>query len=172
MRKIVLAAILAAVSVTACQTKAKSFRDQLMENFSVHVKQIDSLLLLDSFEITRMDSVSEKVGRTVEDSVYSRELAGLQSQLKDARRGNNKDSIDFLEYEINYMKKEIDSLAALIQKADTTNKFGVIVASSYVLKKDGRSEKDTAYFFMGKKGNILNSDMIDEFIKRSYKRLE
>ena len=143
-----------------------------MDNFIGRVRKVDSLLRLDSFKIVRVDTITEKIGRAVEDSIYSKELERIETELNNAMISKNKDSIEFLKYEIDYMRKEVDSLTALIKNADTTKKYGVIVTSLYELRKNDKSQKDTAYFFIDIKGNILNSSMIDAFIQRGYERVK
>ena len=165
MRKIYFLTTLLAILIISCQTKQKSLEAQLTDNFLAHLKKADSLLKLDSFKIVRIDSITEKVGQIIYDSIYSHEKATLEMQINSARKHNNTDSIEFVQYEIDYMKKEIDSITSAINNADTVKKYGIIAACAYTLTKNTKSKSNFIYYFINPKEGIMNSDMIDDFIK-------
>src|SRR5580698_5198722 len=96
----------------------KTLSEQLTASFGSHLGKIDSLAVLDSVHIQWTIPVTQRLGRIIDDSVYIREFMRLQGQLAKARQRNNRDSIDFLEYEINYMKQEIDSVTRSIAQGD------------------------------------------------------
>jgi hypothetical protein len=155
-----------------CQTKLKPLQEQAMDSFVGRVLKVDPLLRLDSFEVASVDTMTEKTGRIIEDSIYSKEYGRIETQLNNAIISYKKDSIDFLKYELAYMKKEMDSLTGLIKSADPKNKFGFIVTLLYKLRKNDKTQKDTVYFFMDSVGNIVNSKMIDIVIQKSYERMK
>jgi hypothetical protein len=155
-----------------CQTKIKPLQEQAMDSFVGRVLKVDPLLRLDSFEVASVDTMTEQTGRIIEDSIYSKEYGRIETQLNNAIISNKKDSIDFLKYELDYMKKEMDSLTGLIKSADPKKKFGFIISLLYKLRKNDKAQKDTVYFFMDSIGNIVNSKMIDIVIQKSYERMK
>ena len=107
-----------------CRSKP-SFTEQVRQDFSNRVLKIDSSIRVDSFQLVRMDSLTEKIGQIVYDSIYAREEARLETEFIAAKRNQAADT-GYPQEEINYMKKELDSIENLIIKADTVKKYGVI----------------------------------------------
>src|ERR1700746_365855 len=122
MRKL-LDAFIALLVIVSCEHK-KDLSEQLSNSFANHLKKIDSIAVLDSVHILWNVSITERLGRIIDDTFYIREFMGVQANLLSAKRKNDKDSIEIYEYEINVMKNPIDSLTKSIVRADTTRKFG------------------------------------------------
>jgi hypothetical protein len=158
--------ILATLLLVSCNN-TPSLSDQLRTNFSYHVKKIDSAIVVDTFKIIKIDSITERKEQIMYDSMYSRERAGLENQLASASKDKNTDSIEFVHYEINFMNEEMDSMTTVINNADTINKKGVLIFCSYTLTKNNKSRSGPVFYFINNSGNIMNSDMIEDFINRS-----
>jgi len=127
-------------------------------------------MVLDSFNVVWVDTLTEKFGRIIDDTIYSREHDKIRSLFENA---TNKDSLDFYKYELDYMAKEIDSITRSIPAADTKKKYGLAVKVFFSLLKNGRSAGSYAYYFLDKQGNVLDSDLIDSvFIKEAYARIK
>jgi len=146
--------------------------DQLKANLSDHIKNIDSALTLDSFRIVRLDTLVEKLGRIIDDTIYKRELSRVQLQLANAIREQKKDSILIYQDEVDYMLPKIDSLTNSISKGDTTKKFGVLAGCSIQIRKNNTSSKGLVFYFLDTKMNVMNSEMIDSSIKIVCKKLK
>jgi hypothetical protein len=111
-----------------------------------------------------MDSLTEKIGQIVYDSIYAREKARLESEFIAAKRNPAADT-SYLQEEINYMKKELDSIENLIAKADTVKKYGILARYSYAFSKNDQSKTGGVYYFISNNGNVLNPDMISDSVK-------
>jgi hypothetical protein len=109
-----------------------------------------------------MDSLTEKIGQIVYDSIYATEEARLESELRTAKM-NRADTV-YVQEEITYMKKELDSIQNLIAKADTVKKYGVLGQYTYTVSKNEKSKTGRIYYFISNKGNVLNQDMITDYI--------
>jgi hypothetical protein len=145
-----------------CKDKP-SFTEQVRQDFSNRVLKIDSSIRIDSFQLIRMDSLTEMIGQIVYDSMYAREEARLESELSIAKM--NRVDTGYVQEEINYMKKELDSIQNLIAKADTVKKYGVVANYVYAISKDGKSKTGGVYYFISNNGNVLNPDMINDSLK-------
>ena len=141
-----------------------SFNEQVQKDFSNRVQKIDSAIRVDSFRLIRRDSLTEMVGQIVFDSLYAREEARLEAELGIARQHQSGDT-SYRQEEINYMKKELDSIQHLIAKADTVKKYGVIAQYFYTISKNDKSATGGVYYFISNKGNVLNPDMIMDSLK-------
>lgn len=136
----------------------------MRKDFSNRVLRIDSSVRVDSFQLVRMDSLTEKIGQIVYDSIYSKEEARLETELNIARK-NAADTSIKLE-EIGYMKKEIDSIQNLIVHADTIKKYGVLSLYSYTISNKEKYKSGQIYYFISSDGSILNPDMISDSLKQ------
>ena len=145
-----------------CSSKP-SFTEQVRQDFSNRVLKIDSSIRVDSFQLVRMDSLTEKVGQIIYDSIFSNEAARLETELMAKR--NQGDDTSYVREEINYMKKELDSIENLIAKADTVKKYGVLARYSYTISKNEKSKTSGVYYFISNNGNVLNPDMISDSVK-------
>jgi hypothetical protein len=145
-----------------CKNKP-SFTEQVRNDFTNRVLKIDSSIRVDSFQLVRMDSLTEQIGQIVYDSIYAREEARLESELSAAKM--NRADTGYVQEEINYMKKELDSIKNLTVKADTIKKYGILASYSYTISKDGKSKTSGVYYFISNNGTILNSDMISDSVK-------
>ena len=106
-----------------------------------------------------MDSLTEKIGQIVYDSMYMREATRLQTEFIAAKQNQAADT-SYRQDEINYMKKEMDSIENLIAKADTVKKYGVLAQYFYTISKNEKSRTSKVYYFISKNGNVLNPEMI------------
>src|SRR5215467_8209530 len=118
MRKFNLA-VLTLLPLSYTQHK-QTLVEQLNKTFSNHLKQIDSSASLDSTHILWNVAVTQRLGRIFDDSIYVHEFNRVKSQLASARQKNNPDSIQFYQYEIDYMEKQIDSVTKAISEGDTS----------------------------------------------------
>ena len=149
----------------ACKSsQPKTVAEQLQSNFSAHAIKIDSTLILDSFRLSRIDTLFERLGRVIDDTIYKRELNRVQIQLANAINAGKKDSINIYQDEINYMLPQIDSVTKSISKGDTTKMFGVLASCAFSLKKHDKINKGIVYYFLDKNMNIQNADRIDSTI--------
>jgi hypothetical protein len=129
-----------------------------------HVNQVDTSAVLDSVYINWMVPVTEKLGRIIDDSIYVREYARLKMQLANTQ---DKDSLAFYQYEINYMEREIDSISKSVPTSDTTHVFGHLVNCSYSLRKNGKRRTDSTILFMDSTNTIRYSEYMDSAISRT-----
>jgi hypothetical protein len=162
IRKILIFVLLPLILVH-CKSKP-SFTEQVRQDFSNRVLKIDSSIRVDSFLLIRMDSLTEMIGQIIYDSMYAGEKARLEAEFIAARRNPAADTA-YLQEEINYMKKELDSIENLITQADTVKKYGVIAQYSYTISKNEKSGTGKVYYFISNNGNVLNPDMIVDSVK-------
>ncbi|HZZ75972.1 MAG TPA: hypothetical protein VFE04_08605 [Puia sp.] len=146
-----------------CKSKP-SFTEQVKQDFSNRVLKIDSSVRVDSFQLVRMDSLTVKIGQIVYDSIFAREEARLEAELSTMKL--NKADTNYKQEEINYMKKELDSIENLIVNADTVKKYGVLGIYHYSISKNGQSKSGRIYYFISNNGNVLNPDMISDSLKK------
>ena len=163
MKKPILPIVFVTILIAYCGSKP-SFTDQVRHDFSNRVLKIDSSVRVDSFQLVRMDSLTEKIGQIIYDSIYAREEARLESELSTAKMTKAGDT-SYIQEEINYMKKELDSIENLVAKADTSKKYGVVGLYSYTISKNEKSKTNGVYYFIGNNGNVLNPDMISDSVK-------
>jgi hypothetical protein len=162
MNRKILIFVLISLVLVHCKDKL-SLNEQVRQDFSNRVLKIDTSIRIDSFQMVRIDSLTEQIGQIVYDSIYSREEARLESELSTARM--NRADTGYVQEEINYMKKELDSIKNLTVKADTIKKYGILASYSYTISKDGKSKTSGVYYFIGNDGNVLNPDMITDSVK-------
>ena len=108
MNRRILIFVLLPLIFVHCKSKP-SFTEQVRQDFTNRVLKIDSSIRVDSFQLIRMDSLTEKIGQIVYDSMYAREEARLESELSAAKMRTRADT-GYAQEEINYMKKELDSI--------------------------------------------------------------
>ena len=163
MKNKILNFVLLTLLLLHCRSRP-SFTEQVRQDFSNRVFKIDSSIRVDSFLLVRMDSLTEMIGQIVYDSIYAREEARLEAEFIAVKRNPAADTSYLLE-EINYMKKELDSIQNLIVKADTIKKYGVLGQYSYTISKNEKSKTGGVYYFISNNGNVLNPDMITDSVK-------
>ena len=163
MKKKILIFALLSLALVHCKSKP-SFTEQIRKDFSNRVLKIDSSIQVDSFQLIRMDSLTEMIGQIVYDSIFSREEVRLETELMAAKQNQAADTTYKLE-EINYMKKEMDSIENLITKADTIKKYGIVAQYSYMVSKNEKSRSGKVYYFISNNGNVLNPEMINDSLK-------
>jgi hypothetical protein len=153
-----------------CKHPPRDLQSQLKDNFSMHLAKTDSAVRLDSFQVTWVDTLTERFGRVIDDTVYTREQQRIQRQLENA---TDIDSIKFFQYELAYMAKEIDSLTKSIGTADTIKKYGIAVKIFFRVAKNGRAADSYTYYFLDKHMTVLDSELIDSvFIKEAYAKIK
>jgi predicted phosphohydrolase len=145
----------------------KTLTEQLTATFTAHLQRIDSLATLDSVQVRWKVPVTERLTRIIDDSVYMREYSRLRAQLTSALRKQDKDTIEFYQYEINYMEQEIDSISKSIEKGDTTRRFGVLIGCGYSIAKNGRSKYDSTLIFIDSASTIRFTEFMDSAIRRT-----
>jgi hypothetical protein len=163
MKRRILIFVLLPLILVHCKGKP-SFTEQVRQDFSNRVMKIDSSIRVDSFQLIRMDSLTEMIGQIIYDSMYAREEARLETELMAAKRNRATDT-GYMQEEINYMKKELDSIENLITKADTVKKYGILALYSYTISKNEKSKTSGVYYFISNNGNVLNPDMITDSVK-------
>jgi hypothetical protein len=144
-------------------TNKPTFTEQVRKDFINRVLKIDSSIRVDSFQLVRMDSLTEMIGQIIYDSIYAREEARLESELTAAKM--DRADTSYVQEEINYMEKELDSIGHLIIKADTVKKYGIVAKYSYTVSKNEKFKTGGVYYFISNNGNILNPDMIGDSVK-------
>jgi hypothetical protein len=149
-------------------SQPKTIPDQIKISFSRHLKNIDTALVLDSFNIVRIDTMVEKLGRVFDDTVYTRELYRVKAQLASAKLMQKKDSFAIYQEEIDYMVPKVDSVTKSIEAGDTKTKFGLLIRFYYVLRKKDKTNNGYCFYFLDNNAKVLNSDMIDSIIVRKY----
>jgi hypothetical protein len=173
MKNIIIIAVAAILFFLSCtSSRSKTIPEQLQSNFLVHAAKIDSSLVLDSFKVARIDTLVERLGRIIDDTIYKREFYRVQSQLANAVREQKKDSIEIYRDEINYMSPQIDSITKSIPKGDTTKLFGILASCAFRLKKNDKILKGMVYYFLDRNMNIQNADRIDSTIAFALKELK
>ena len=163
MNRSILIFVLLPLIFAHCKSKP-SFTEQVRQDFTNRVLKIDSSIRVDSFQLIRMDSLTEKIGQIVYDSMYMREATRLQTEFIAAKQNQAADT-GYRQDEINFMKKEMDSIENLIAKADTGKKYGVLAQYFYTVSKNKKSRTSKVYYFINKNGNVLNPEMISDSVK-------
>ena len=171
MKKLLTLVIVSCTLILSCKPKHRTLSDQVKANFITHVIKIDSTLVLDSFQVIRIDTVNRRMERMIDDTLYMMEFHRVETQLANALKGKRTDSIEFYQGEVNYMQTQFDSLKREIAKADTTKKLGLLVASKIQLTKNGRSGEMIVYYFLDWNMKVWNPEMIDTVISGLSKRL-
>jgi hypothetical protein len=171
MNKTTLPLLLLCIIYTSCGNDRDSIPEQLKSNFSKHVNKIDPSIIVDSFQVLKIDTMVEKLGRIIDDSIYKRELYHVQNQLANAQKERLTDSVEFYNNEIKYMLIQIDSVTNSIRAGDTKKAFGFLVICQYQISKNNSHHRDSIFYFFDTKMNIVNADMIDSVIYRSYRRI-
>jgi len=162
VKKQLLLFVFVTLLLAYCSSKP-SFNEQVRQDFSNRVLKIDSSIRVDSFQLVRMDSLTEKIGQIIYDSIFTSEAARLETELM-AKRNQGADT-SYVQEEINYMKKELDSIENLIAKADTVKKYGILALYAYTVSKNEKSKTSGVYYFISNNGNVLNPDMISDSVK-------
>ncbi|MFI5154223.1 MAG: hypothetical protein ACHQET_12865 [Chitinophagales bacterium] len=167
MRKL-LATMLVLLLNISCKHQ-KNLSEQLTESFVKHLGKIDSLAKLDSVHILWNTSATQKLGAIIDDSAFTREFMRVQLQLRSAQQKNEKDSIEFYQYELSYMKGEIDSVNKSISLADTSHKYGYLIGCAYYITKNKKTIIDSTLIFIDSTSTLRYTEFMDSAIKRSIK---
>jgi hypothetical protein len=162
--------VFALLLVCACQ-HARTLPESLAAIFSDRLQQIDSAAALDSLHVRWNVPVTEKMGRIFDDSIYMREYSRIKTQLVGALASGNKDSIEFYEYEIRYMEKEIDSIGHSIGLSDSSHRFGTVVGCSFYISENMKRRMDSTIVFIDTTSTIRFTDFIDSALRRTVKML-
>jgi len=170
MRKL-LVAIFALLLINSCKHQ-KNLSEQLNDSFADHLKKIDSTATLDSVQVIWNTPVTQRLSRIIDDSAYMRTFMRVQTQLSGAQQKNDKDSIEFYLYEINYMKKEIDSVTKSIAQGDTTRKYGNLISCEYFITRNNKTKIDSTLIFIDSAYVMRYTEFMDSAIKRTIKSLK
>lgn len=149
----------------------RTLQESLAVIFGDHLQQIDSAATLDSVHVRWNFPVTEKLGRIIDDSIYVREYSRIKAQLAGALVAGDKDSIEFYEYEIRYMEKEIDSISHGIGLSDSSHRFGTLVGCSFYITKNKKALMDSTVLFIDTTSTVRLTDFLDSALRRSVKRL-
>jgi hypothetical protein len=171
MKNIFRIAILSAVLFCSCKSKPASLSDQLKTNFLTHLNKMDSSIVLDSFNVLRIDTLNQRLINSIEDTMYRIILARVKSQMESATKKNNADSMAFYQSELDYMIPTSDSMRNLIPTSDTTKKYGIVAVCEVRVSKRNIQKTDKMYYFLSRNMTILNSEFIDSSISRISKNL-
>jgi hypothetical protein len=150
----------------------KSLEQQLSESFANHLQQLDSSATLDSVHILWNARVTERLGRIIDDSVYVREYNRIQAQLSDALPKNNKDTIAFYRYEINYMEQEIDSVTKSIAQGDTLHQYGNLINCAYYITMNQKTKVDSTLLFIDSTSTMRYTEYMDSSIGRTIRTMK
>ncbi|PWT75468.1 MAG: hypothetical protein C5B59_08890 [Bacteroidetes bacterium] len=142
-------------------------QQQLQAALKHRLQRIDTTANLDSVHIIWNIPATQKLGTIIDDTFYLREYARIKSQLAAAAKNNEKDSVEFYQYEINYMEKEIDSISKAIAKADTTRLFGRLIGCSYFVSANNKTRTDTAFIFVDSTMTIRSTEFVDSALHRT-----
>lgn len=170
MRILLFAVTLSAIVI--CCRQQQTLQQQLQNDIMHRLHRIDSLATLDSIRILWNIPATQKMGTIIDDTFYLREYARIKTQLAGAQAKKDKDSIEFYQYEINYMQKEIDSISKFIEKADTTHRFASLIGCSYYVTANNKTRMDTMLIFIDSTMTIRFTDYLDSAIKRTIKALK
>jgi hypothetical protein len=170
MKKTFAIVILAYSLILSCKTKTTSLPDQLKTSLVSHLKKIDSLAVLDSVHILYDVPLTEKLGRIIDDSVYSFLIRSAQTKLLVAKENNDTKGIEKYQDELNYMNKVLDSVSNSISSGDTTRKYGHMIGVSYSITKNQITKIDSAVFFIDSVSNIIHPTLIDFFLENALKK--
>jgi hypothetical protein len=165
MRKL-LVSIFALWFIISCKDP-KKLSEQLDETIANHIKKIDSLVALDSIQIRYNVPVTEKVVRIMDDSGYSIQIRNTQAQLSRAKEMKDKDSIEFYQFELNYLNKVFDSVAKSIESSDTTRKFGRMISVVYYITKNKQSKFDSTLVFIDSVSRMVNTEFMEAALRRT-----
>jgi hypothetical protein len=147
----------------------KNLSEKLYDSFANHLSRIDSSAILDSVHILWSTSATQKLGAIIDDSGYVREFMRVQMQLRSAQQKSDKDSIDFYQYEIGYMKGEIDSVTKSISLSDTTRKFGYLIGYDYYITKNKETKIDSTIIFIDSTSTLRFPEFMDSAIRKTIK---
>ncbi len=168
MRKILIITVISLV-VISCRHR-QTLADQLTYVFSDHLSHFDSSATLDSIHILWNIPVTPRLARIFDDSVYNREYTRIKAQLGSALQKQDRDSIEFYEYEIDVMQKEIDSISKGIEQEDTIRRYGHLIGCDFFIKKRGRSRRDQTIVFVDTTSTLRFTEFMDSAIRRSIGR--
>jgi hypothetical protein len=168
MRKLLFIAVITLVALS-CRHRP-TLTEQLTYVFSDHVSSIDSLATLDSIHILWNIPVTPRLTRIIDDSVYIREYTRIKAQLGSALQKQDRDSIEFYQYEIDVMQKEIDSISKGIDQEDTIRRYGHLIDCDFFIKKKGRSRHDETMVFVDTTSTLRFTEFMDSAIRRSIRR--
>jgi hypothetical protein len=149
----------------------KTLPESLAVIFADHLQQIDSAAKLDSVHVRWNFPVTAKLGRIIDDTIYVREYSRVKAQLAGALAARDKDSIEFYEYEIQYMEKEIDSIAHGISLSDSSRRFGSLVGCSFYISKNKKAQMDSTVVFIDTTSTVRLTDFLDSALRRTVKTL-
>jgi|SRR5579862_9530967 len=163
---------LIALAIFFSCSRQKNLSEQLAAAFSAHLGRIDQSAKLDSIHILWDLPVTPRLGRVIDDSVYIREYSRVRAQLASALAKHDGDSIDFYRYELDYMKKEIDSITRSIASGDTSLKFGYLIGCSYLIKINGKEKADSTIIFVDSVYTMRYTEFMDSALKRTITMLK
>jgi hypothetical protein len=100
-----------------------------------------------------------------------REFVRVRAQLSSAEQRGDKDSIEFYQSEIDYMKKPIDSVAKSIARGDTTRGFGYLIGVAYYITRDQKKRVDSTIVTLDSTSTMLFTEYMDSALRRTVNAL-
>jgi hypothetical protein len=165
--------LLSLLVIASCHSvDEKTIQQQIKINFISRLEKADSAVILDSFSIVKIDTISAKLGRIIEDSVYRQEYHRVGVQFDRASKDQKKDSMNFYQDELNYMAKQIEPLEKSIPLSDSTKGYGFLISCVYQIRINDKTRKDRVFYFFDKDMNIVRPDMLDMWIQGGVRRLK
>lgn len=171
MKKLLAIAFFWSFVFLNCSSEPRSLSDQLESNLRIHLNKIDSTVNLDSFHIDRVDTMVEKLGRIIDDTLYKIAKHRVEEQLASALREKKLDSAEFYQGEVNYMITQSDSLTKAISTGDTTKKFGLLVSATAWISRDKKVKNTRMFYFLDRRMTIRNSERMDSILASEIRRL-
>ena len=166
----IIISIFALLLVCGC-AHHRTLPESLTAIFADHLRRIDSAVALDSLHVQWTVPVTARMATVFDDSIYVREYTRIKGQLAGALVMGNKDSIDFYEYEIHYMEKEIDSIGHGIGGSDTVHRYGSLIGCAYYLSGNKKFSLDSTVIFVDTTSTVRFTDYMDSSLRRTVKLL-
>ena len=117
--------------------------------------------MLDSFYILSIDTANQRLVDKVQDTTYKQTLYKVQAQLANASAAHKTDSMAFYQEELDYMIPTSDSLSKLVEKSDTTKKYGILVACKAQVSRGSATVQDNVYYYLNLDMTAVNTDWLD-----------
>jgi hypothetical protein len=156
--------------IASCQ-QPETFSRQLDEKFDTHLKNIDPSATLDSLHILWKINLTQRFGRVIDDTIYIRELSKIQMQLINATQKHYKDSINFYQSEIDYMKSNTDSMAKQIDNGDSSRKYGYMMRCAYYITKNSKKIIDSTIIIIDSASKLQFTEIMDSSISQTIRKL-
>lgn len=155
--------VILSLTILSCGKKQDSIssmnNDEIKKNAEIYIKsKLDSDMYLDSVRIVQVMDWNEKVELDVAQRIYRKHYYDYVSSFAEK---NIKDS--------EKIKKHIEKLEELYQKADTIKSDGRMVRFKVqISKKDKTVESDTISMLFDKNNMIIPNNIVDKMVTDKY----